>query len=84
MSKKLYAALGQNLDKAFQDGTHHNNYGSYELARCVVEGIKSNQLAIARFLAEDVSAFDPNHPDSLPDVRIPPSPVADSAKPEGN
>jgi len=36
MSRKLYAALGAELDGAFQDGTHHNAYGSYEMARCVV------------------------------------------------
>ncbi len=36
MSRVFYRALGTNLDKAFQDGTHHNNYGSYELAKCVV------------------------------------------------
>ncbi len=29
MSKVFYSALGTNLDKAFQDGTHHNSYGSY-------------------------------------------------------
>ena len=36
MSRKLYVALGGNLDAAFQDGTHHNNFGSYEIAKCVV------------------------------------------------
>src|SRR5450759_89900 len=44
MSLIFYKALGADLGKAFQDGTHHNNYGSYELARCVVEGIKQNKL----------------------------------------
>ena len=42
MSKVLYAALGDDLDKAFQDGTHHNAYGSYQLAKCVVQGIREN------------------------------------------
>jgi lysophospholipase L1-like esterase len=84
MSKKLYAALGQNLDKAFQDGTHHNNYGSYELSKCVVEGIKSNHLGLSKFLTDDFSAFDPNHPDLFSDVRIPASPERDPEKPEGN
>jgi lysophospholipase L1-like esterase len=83
-SKKLYSALGQNFDKAFQDGTHHNNYGSYELARCIVEGIKSNQLGLMKFLTGDFSAFDPNQPDSFSDVRIPASPLKDPEKPQGN
>src|SRR5207247_253370 len=65
MSKTLYAALGENVGKAFQDGTHHNNYGSYELARCVVSGIRANKLLIAKFLADDAPPFDPHHPDPL-------------------
>ena len=40
MSLVFYTALGADLDKAFQDGTHHNNYGSYELAQCVILGIR--------------------------------------------
>ena len=40
MSKTFYEAIGaKNLSKAFVDGTHHNMYGSYELAKCVVQGI---------------------------------------------
>ncbi len=84
MSKVFYKALGTNLDKAFVDGTHHNNYGSYELARCVVEGIKAAKLDLARYLASDVGAFDPAHPDPVESFRIPASPMRDPAKPEGN
>jgi lysophospholipase L1-like esterase len=84
MSKRLYSALGANLDKAFQDGTHHNNYGSYELARCVVEGIKRNTLPLAKFLADDLPSFDPSHPDPVESFRIPPSPQQSAQKPEGN
>ena len=64
MSKILYRALGTNLDKAFQDGTHHNNYGSYELARCVVEGIRANVPSLVKMLAADAGTFDPAKPDS--------------------
>jgi lysophospholipase L1-like esterase len=40
MSQTLYEALGPSkINSAFVDGTHHNNYGSYELTRCVVEGL---------------------------------------------
>jgi hypothetical protein len=45
------------------DGTHHNEYGSYELAKCIVEGIKSSKLGITKFLVKDVPPFDPAHPD---------------------
>jgi lysophospholipase L1-like esterase len=84
MSKTLYAALGKSLGQAFQDGTHHNNYGSYELARCVVEGIKASKLGLARFLADDVPAFDPHHPDPIESFKVPPSPLSTTEKPEGN
>jgi lysophospholipase L1-like esterase len=84
MSKTLYVALGTNLGKAFQDGTHHNNYGSYELARCVVEGIRSNNLPLVKFLATDRSHFDPAHPDPVDKFKIPASPQYAAEKPEGN
>ena len=84
MSKKFYRALGGDLDKAFQDGTHHNNYGSYELAKCVVAGIKENKLPLAKFIADDFGDFDPAHPDAVADFQMPASPVSSAAKPLGN
>lgn len=84
LSKLLYRALGTNLGKAFQDGTHHNNYGSYELARCVVAGIRAHQLGLAKHLADDVVAFDPAHPDDPNAFNIPPSSAVDDKKPDGN
>jgi len=83
-SLKLYHALGDDLDLAFQDGTHHNDYGSYELARCVVEGIKQNRLELARYIAPDAAAFDPAKPDDVHAFHIPQSPMRDNTKPEGN
>jgi lysophospholipase L1-like esterase len=85
MSKTFYEALGpEKIKKAFQDGTHHNNYGSYELARCIVEGIKSNKLGIARFLVDDVPAFDPGRPDPVESFEMPASPASTTTKPEGS
>jgi lysophospholipase L1-like esterase len=84
MSKVLYRALGADLDKAFQDGTHHNNYGSYELAKCVVEGIRENRLGLAKFIADDVAPFDPAQPDSVADFKMPASGAVSQQKPDGN
>ncbi len=64
MSKTLYRGLGDNLDAAFQDGTHHNDFGSYELARCVVEGLRPAVPELAAHLRADAGQFDPAHPDS--------------------
>jgi lysophospholipase L1-like esterase len=87
MSKAFYEALGPEKSAlAFKegDGTHHNNYGAYELARCVVEGIKANNLSIAKYLAKDVTAFDPSRPDPPENFKFPASPPRSEVKPPGN
>jgi lysophospholipase L1-like esterase len=85
MSKQLYEAIGrENIDKAFQDGTHHNNYGSYELAKCVIEGIRQNKLDLAKFIADDVPEFDPKHPDPVEEFSMPASADRSNRKPDGN
>ena len=87
MSKALYEALGPEGSAVLfksGDGTHHNNYGSYELAKCVVEGIRANGLGIIRYLATDVPAFDPSHPDPFARFRVPASPQGGAIKPLGN
>ncbi|HWC96419.1 MAG TPA: rhamnogalacturonan acetylesterase [Candidatus Sulfopaludibacter sp.] len=73
MSKPFYEALGPvDAHRAFagDDTTHHSDYGSYELAKCVVQGIKDAQLPIAKFLL-DVPVFDPAHPDPFQNFDIP-------------
>jgi lysophospholipase L1-like esterase len=84
MSRVLYKALGKDLDKAFQDGTHHNNYGSYELAQCVVAGIKQARLPLAKSIAPGGGDFDPAHPDPVATFDMPASPNASAVKPLGN
>ena len=68
MSAKLYEALGPvKAPVAFagngRDATHHSAYGAYELAKCVVEGVRTGGLDLEKFLADDVKAFDPSKPD---------------------
>jgi lysophospholipase L1-like esterase len=85
ISKTLYEAIGKaNIDKAFVDGTHHNAYGSYELAQCVIEGIRQDKLDLAHFIVEDLPAFDPAHPDPIETFAVPPSPQSSTEKPLGN
>ncbi len=84
MSRTLYNALGRQIDKAFQDGTHHNNYGGYELAKCIVEGIKANKLELVRFIAADYKGFDPAHPDPVESFVMPASPGPTGARPLGD
>lgn len=87
MSKLLYEAWGPTASpRAFapNDGTHHDNYGSYELARCIVEGIKANKLGLMKYLATDIGAFDPSHPDSMEGFKLPASPQRTQLKPPGS
>lgn len=84
MSKPLYEALGpRGSAKAFVDGTHHNNYGRYQLARCVVEGIRQGGLSLVKDLAADVTPFDPRRPDPPDRFEVPASPEATARTPDG-
>ena len=86
MSKPFYEALGpQEAHKAFagNDTTHHSNYGSYELAKCIVEGIKRNGLPIAQSLA-DTPPFDPAHPDPVDRFDVPAEPRGGAERPYAN
>ncbi|UOQ51211.1 rhamnogalacturonan acetylesterase [Hymenobacter cellulosivorans] len=65
------------------DNTHFNPYGAYEIARCVVEGIKANQLGLAKYL-RDTPAFNPARPDPLTAWQWFDSPRSAVAKPDGN
>ena len=90
MSCAFYEALGpERAPLAFADGgrdkTHHNNYGAYELAKCVVQGIRDARLDLAAHVRDDVGSFDPARPDSPETFRIAPSPGPEAAeRPRGN
>jgi lysophospholipase L1-like esterase len=84
MSKLFYEALRpEESKKAFVDNTHHNSYGSYELAKCIVEGIKANKLGLARFVVDDFRSFDTSRPDPVASFKVPPSPPIAGMGPEG-
>ncbi len=81
MSKTLYEAIGaKELAKAFVDQTHHNAYGSYEIAKCIVQGIEDDKLDLAKFVVDDWKPFDPGHPDPVSQVNIPPSPRSSTTR----
>jgi lysophospholipase L1-like esterase len=60
---------------AISDDTHFNSYGAYELARCIVHGIRQANLPIAKFLDPAVPDFNPADPDSQPDFHLPFTPI---------
>ena len=84
VSRIFYKALGDDIGKAFQDGTHHNNYGSYELAKCIIEGIKQDKLPLAKSIADDFGDFDPGKPDDVNKFEMAVSPRGSRVTPLGN
>jgi len=91
MSKTLFETLGPdgsmkafmhypanafpNQTEAISDDTHFNKYGAYELARCVVHGIRAAKLPIAKRLAKDVRDFNPAQPDAEATFKLPATPI---------
>lgn len=91
MTVVLYEALGPEgakglfpVSKGRLEGTHHNNYGSYEIARCVVEGMRACHLSLADHISAEALPFDPARPDPLEHFAVPPSPQASVEVPYGN
>ncbi|HEX8302095.1 rhamnogalacturonan acetylesterase [Sphingomonas sp.] len=89
-SARFYQALGPTLAPlAFgndgKDGTHHNNYGAYMLARIVIEGIRAAGSPLAARIAPDLEPFDIMHPILPADFKIAPSfTCASNPRPAGN
>jgi lysophospholipase L1-like esterase len=88
-STAFYEALGPTrAPLAFNDGgrdaTHHNNYGAYELAKCVAQGLRDARLPLAALIADDVPPFDPARPDAPETFALPASPQRGAAVIRGN
>jgi lysophospholipase L1-like esterase len=91
MSKTLFETMGPegtlkafmhfpanaypNQTEPISDDTHFNKYGAYELARCIVHGIRAANLPIRKFLIKDIPDFDPSYPDSEPAFNLPATPI---------
>ena len=99
MSLRLYEALGEedskhafvhypantfpNQPQALKDDTHHSPYGGFELAKCVVQGIKDNVPDLAKRLRPAIPVFDPAKPDDFAAFRLPASGRQSTKKPDG-
>jgi lysophospholipase L1-like esterase len=91
MSKTLFEALGPdgtlkafmhypansfpNRTEAISDDTHFNKYGAYELARCVVNGIRQAKLPLRKYLTKDLPDFNPATPDPVDTFNLPATPI---------
>jgi lysophospholipase L1-like esterase len=63
--------------EAIVDDTHGSTYGAYELARIVVQGIKTSGLDLARHL-RPIPDFDSTRPDPFDEWQLPLSPLVSS------
>lgn len=100
MTKVLYEALGPDESKkafvhypantypgqeeVLEDNTHFNTYGAYQIARCVLLGIREEIPALVTYVKDDILIYNPIRPDAVADWHWPESPHADSTKPDGN
>jgi lysophospholipase L1-like esterase len=72
-----------NQKEALKDNTHFNTYGAYEIARCIIQSIKDQQLPLAKYIKKEVTAFNPAKPDAWEQWYWPLSAMMSSAKPDG-
>jgi lysophospholipase L1-like esterase len=80
--EKAYLAFAGNGPQ--RDATHHDNYGAYELAKIIVQGIKDNKLDLAKSIVDDFKGFDPSKPDNIDTFTMPQGPSRVNAVPLGN
>ena len=71
-------------DTELADNTHFNTYGAYEVAKCVVMGMKQLGLPLTQHLRPEWKDFDPTSPDDWTTFKWAPARNTDLVKPDGN
>lgn len=69
---------------AFQDNTHFNPYGAFEISKMIVEGMKELNLPVIEHLRDDYPSFNPAYPDDWKSFQWNDCPFIDIVKPDGN
>ena len=70
--------------QAFKDNTHFSTYGAYEVAKCVIEGMKAAKLDLVNYLRTDYKGFNPASPDKYTSFKWNLCPFTEVEKPDGN
>lgn len=100
MTRTLYEAMGEDESKRafvhypagsypgqtndFADNTHFNPYGAYQIAKCVIEGMKAANLPLIQYLRDDYQTYTPTQPDAFDSFNWNDSPFIEVQKPDGN
>ena len=71
------------------EATHTGNYGSYDVSKMIMLGLKQNNLPLAKSIVDDFKDFDPAKPDAFESYKVAPTPrksaaAAAAAIPDGN
>jgi lysophospholipase L1-like esterase len=86
MGAAFYEAMGPDAShRAFanlQENTHHSDYGSYQIAKCVLEKVRELELKLP--VVDEFAGFDPRKPDWFEAFQIPKSPLVTNVTPLGN
>lgn len=67
--------------KPLADNTHFTTYGAFELARCVLRGIRQDHLPIVKDIRKTAGHFDPDFPDPPTVLNLPPDPFTTAMAP---
>ncbi len=70
-------------DQPLQDNTHFNTYGAYEIAKMVVQGVKTLKLPLSKYVV-DFKKYNPKKPSSPSAWNWLPSINNEVEKPDGN
>ncbi|MFK7814567.1 MAG: rhamnogalacturonan acetylesterase [Maribacter sp.] len=88
ISKKAFVQYAANTfrsqTKALEDNTHFNSFGANEIALCVVQEIKNQDLTLKSYLKKDIPDYNPKNPNSFDSWKLPFSNRFVPIKPEGN
>lgn len=73
-----------NQTKAFEDNTHWNPFGAYEISLMVVKGIKDLNLPLVKYINSKYTDYNPARPNDWKTFHWSNSPFIEMKKPDGN
>jgi lysophospholipase L1-like esterase len=86
MGAAFYETMGpEGSHRAFanmQENTHHSDYGSYEIAKCVLQKVRELELKVP--IVDEFPGFDPREPDAFETFALVKSPLVTNVTPLGN
>jgi lysophospholipase L1-like esterase len=86
-SKKAFVHYPANSfpgqEEALADNSHFSPYGAYQLAKCILQGIISQDLELKKYII-NFKSYNPQEPDLLENFSVPSSPSFLYIKPDGS